>query len=52
MSDLVVITLFIVGGLAVFTAVVAVLTPGRLFRADPPSPSERAEQGAKTAARR
>jgi hypothetical protein len=41
MSDLMVITLFIVGGLAVFTAVVAALTSGRLFRADQPERPER-----------
>ncbi len=52
MSDLMVITLFIIGGLAVFTAVVAVLTPGRLFRADPPSQPERDERQAKTGSRR
>ena len=46
-----VIALFIIGGLAVFTAVVAVLTPGRLFRSDPPPRSERAQQRAKTPAR-
>ena len=47
-----VITLFIIGGLAVFTAVVAVLTPGRLFRAEPRRPAERAEPRVKSAARR
>ena len=49
MSDLMVITLFILGGLAVFAAVVAVLTPGRLFRADPPP---RPERRIKTGSRR
>jgi hypothetical protein len=36
MSDLTLILLFLVCGLAVLTAVAAVLTPGRLFRSDPP----------------
>ena len=38
MSDLTVLLLLLVCGAALLTALAAVLTPGRLFRADPPKP--------------